>query len=134
MAIELSNDDHNHMTAMIYAVLDAITARQLTREEAMAAFAHVITAAAIGNEGEFAAGSSLRRSGAISACATAPAARSAESNLASYSNTSGLPHDGPIEDHAPVPPSAVTVQGRSHGTVRGVRLVHARTATIYGAV
>lgn len=52
MPIDLSDGDHDHLTAMIYAILDAITGRMVSREEAMAAFAHVITAAAIGNEGE----------------------------------------------------------------------------------
>ena len=50
--IDLNDDDHRHLTTMIYAILDAITGRMVSREEAMAAFAHVITAAAIGNEGE----------------------------------------------------------------------------------
>jgi hypothetical protein len=31
MAIELSNDDHDHLTAMIYALLDAAADRQVTR-------------------------------------------------------------------------------------------------------
>lgn len=42
----------HHLTALIYAILDAITAGQVKRGEAMAAFAHLITAAAIGNERE----------------------------------------------------------------------------------
>jgi hypothetical protein len=49
----LSDADHDHLTALIYTILDAVSARQVTRMEAMAAFAHVVTAAAIGNEGEF---------------------------------------------------------------------------------
>lgn len=44
MAIDLTDADHGQ--------LDAFTARQVTRMEAMSAFAHVITAAGIGNEGE----------------------------------------------------------------------------------
>lgn len=52
MPIDLSVADHRRLTTMIYAILDAITGRMVSREEAMAAFAHVITAGAIGNEGE----------------------------------------------------------------------------------
>jgi hypothetical protein len=52
MTIDLTDADHRRLTALIEAILDAVTARQITRGEAMAAFAHVITAAAIGNEGE----------------------------------------------------------------------------------
>jgi hypothetical protein len=45
MTIKLTDADHDRLTALI-------AARQVTRQEAMAAFTHVITAAAIGNEGE----------------------------------------------------------------------------------
>jgi hypothetical protein len=51
--IELSKDDDRRLRAMCYAILDAAAARQVSRGEAMAAFAHIIAAAAIGNEGEF---------------------------------------------------------------------------------
>jgi len=50
--IDLTDDDHRHLTKMIYGILDAMTGRLVSRQEAMAAFAHVITAAAIGNERE----------------------------------------------------------------------------------
>ena len=53
MPIGLSDGDHDRLTAMIYTVIDGVAARQISRLEAMSALAHVITAGAIGNEGEF---------------------------------------------------------------------------------
>jgi hypothetical protein len=50
--IKLSDADHDRLTVLIHTILDAFSARQVSRTEAMAAFAHVITAAAIGNERE----------------------------------------------------------------------------------
>jgi hypothetical protein len=52
MKIELSDADHDCLTTLIYTILDAFSARQVDRMEAMSAFAHVITAGAIGNERE----------------------------------------------------------------------------------
>jgi hypothetical protein len=52
MAIKLSDVDHDHLTVLVNTILDAFAARQVSRLEAMSALAHVITAAAIGNEGE----------------------------------------------------------------------------------
>ena len=52
MTIKLSDADHDRLTILIYIILDAASARQVSRMEAMAAFAHVITAATIGNERE----------------------------------------------------------------------------------
>jgi len=52
MKIELSDADHDQLTALVYTILDAFSARQVDRMETMAAFAHVITAGAIGNERE----------------------------------------------------------------------------------
>jgi hypothetical protein len=50
--IELSDEDHDQLTALIYTILDAVAGRQITRADAMSALAHVITAAAIDNESE----------------------------------------------------------------------------------
>ena len=50
--IELSDEDDDQLTALIYTILDAAAGRQITRLEAMSALAHVIAAAAIGNERE----------------------------------------------------------------------------------
>jgi hypothetical protein len=47
MPIDLSDDDHRHLTTMIYTILDAITGRRVSRDEAMNAIAHVITSASI---------------------------------------------------------------------------------------
>ena len=52
MTIKLSDDDHDRLTVLIHTILDAFSARQVSRMEAMAALAHVITAGAIGNEHE----------------------------------------------------------------------------------
>lgn len=52
MPIDLSDGDHDRLSAMIYAIIDGITARRVSRAEAMSAIAHVIAAAAIGNERE----------------------------------------------------------------------------------
>jgi hypothetical protein len=52
MTIKLSDADHDRLTVLIHTILYAFSAQQVSRMEAMAALAHVITAAAIGNEHE----------------------------------------------------------------------------------
>jgi hypothetical protein len=100
----LSDADHDRLTTLIYAILDAASARQVSRMEAMAALAHVITAAAIGNEGEV--------RGWLE-----PQTVSAWLRACSRNNTSGASYDrdgqdGPIESHAAIPPAPVAVQAR----------------------
>jgi hypothetical protein len=50
--IELSDADHDCLTVLVNTILDARADQRITRLDAMSALAHVITAAAIGNERE----------------------------------------------------------------------------------
>ena len=52
MAIKLSERDHRALDAMIDAILDAHVSGEVSPHAARGALAHVITAAAIENEGE----------------------------------------------------------------------------------
>lgn len=52
MAIDLSEADHNDMDSFLEFVLDAYANKEVSRLSAVAALAHVLTAAAKDNQGE----------------------------------------------------------------------------------
>jgi len=52
MAMKLTKADHQQMNAMIDSILTSVVMTQATPQQAREAIAHVITAAAIGNEAE----------------------------------------------------------------------------------
>ena len=52
MAISLSSADHDKMEVLLDGILEAVASEDVTAKEARNAIAHILTAAAIGNEGE----------------------------------------------------------------------------------
>jgi hypothetical protein len=53
MAINLSEADHLELNALLDSLLTAHAEGDISQSDARAALAHVIAAAALGNEGEF---------------------------------------------------------------------------------